>query len=65
MLIYPMTFKLFWSPPWIPILFIMQILSMMVEHPLDVTVGTSMFLLISLLGLSYQSGLSEKESLED
>jgi O-antigen ligase len=55
-LIYPMTFRLFWSPPWIPILFLMQILSMMVEHPLDVTVGTSMFLLISLLGLSYQSG---------
>lgn len=56
MLVYPMTFKLFWSPPWIPIIFIMQILSMMVEHPLDVTVGTSMFLLISMLGLSYQSG---------
>lgn len=56
MLIYPMTFKFFWSPPWIPTIFIMQILSMMVEHPLDVTVGTSMFLLLSLLGLSYQSG---------
>ncbi len=59
-LIYPMTFKMFWSPPWIPIIFIMQILSMMVEHPLDVTVGTSLFLLISLLGLSYQSGESSE-----
>ncbi len=62
MLIYPMTFKLFWSPPWIPIIYIMQILSMMVEHPLDITVGTSMFLLMSLIGLSYQSGLSEEVS---
>jgi O-antigen ligase len=54
MLIYPMTFRLFWSPSLIPVLFFMQVLSMMVEHPLDTTVGTSLFLLMSLVGLSYQ-----------
>lgn len=53
MLIYPMTFALFWRQPLIPVLFIMQLLSMMVEHPLDTTVGTSLFLLMSLVGLSY------------
>ncbi len=56
MLIYPMTFSLFWQQPLIPVLFIMQLLSMMVEHPLDTTVGTSLFLLISLVGLSYEGG---------
>jgi len=54
MLVYPMTFSLFWTPTLLPVLFLMQVLSMMVEHPLDTTVGTSLFLLISLLGLSYQ-----------
>ena len=53
MLIYPMTFALFWQQPLIPVIFIMQLLSMMVEHPLDTTVGTSLFLLMSLVGLSY------------
>lgn len=57
-LIYPMTFKMFWKPPLIPILYIMQILSMIVEHPLDITVGTSLFLLITLAGMSYQQGIS-------
>ncbi len=55
-LVYPMTFALFWRQPLIPTLFIMQLLSMMVEHPLDTTVGTSLFLLISLVGLSYVGG---------
>lgn len=56
MLLYPMTFSFFWKEPLIPALYIMQLLSMIVEHPLDTTVGTSLFLLISLVGLSYRSG---------
>jgi len=56
LLLYPMTFAFFWKEPLIPVLYIIQILSMMVEHPLDTTVGTSLFLLISLVSLSYESG---------
>jgi O-antigen ligase len=53
-LIYPMTFRLFWSPPLMPVLYIVQVLSMVVEHPLDTTFGTMLFLLLSLVGISYQ-----------
>jgi O-antigen ligase len=64
-LIYPMTLSSFWNPPVIPVLFIMQLLSMFVEHPLDTTVGTSLFLLLTLLGLNYQHGLSLKPAVND
>ena len=57
MIIYPMTFSLFWKPPIMPVLYIVQLLSMLVEHPLDTTFGTSLFLVLTLLGLSYQTGL--------
>lgn len=53
MIIYPMTFSLFWRPPILPTLYIVQLLSMLVEHPLDTTFGTSLFLVLTLLGLSY------------
>ena len=56
MIIYPMTFALFWTPPLIPTLYIVQLISMLVEHPLDTTFGTSLFLVIALIGLSYQAG---------
>ncbi len=52
MLIYPMTFRPFWSLPLIPVLYVMQLLSMMVEHPLDTEVGTGLFLLLTIMGLS-------------
>jgi len=52
MLIYPMTFRPFWSVPLIPTLYLMQILSMTVEHPLDTEVGTGLFLLLTIMGLS-------------
>lgn len=52
-LIYPMTFAFFWKQPLVPTMYIMQCISLMVEHPLDTTVGTSIFLLITLVGLSY------------
>lgn len=60
MILYPMTFALFWKPPLIPTLYIVQLLSMVVEHPLDTTFGTSLFLVVTLIGLSYQDGLREK-----
>ncbi len=56
-LLFPMTFRLFWHPPLMPTLYIMQLLSMLVEHPLDTEFGTVLFLLITVLGLSYQDGL--------
>ncbi|MGB3078245.1 MAG: O-antigen ligase family protein [Saprospiraceae bacterium] len=56
-LLYPMTFRFFWKPPLIPVLYIMQILSMLVEHPLDTEFGTMLFIIITVLGLSYQDGL--------
>ncbi|HEY3387306.1 MAG TPA: O-antigen ligase family protein [Saprospiraceae bacterium] len=55
-LVYPMTASVFWNEPLLPTLFIMQLLSMLVEHPLDTEVGTSLFLLMTLVGLSYYSG---------
>ena len=61
MILYPMTFSLFWASSLIVVLYLMQLLSMMVEHPLDTTVGTSLFLLIGLVGLSYLGGGSSEE----
>lgn len=62
MIIYPMTFSLFWKHPLIPALYIVQLLSMLVEHPLDTTFGTSLFLLLTLVGLSYQEGINRGSS---
>ena len=53
-LIYPMTFYYFWRPPLMPVLYIVQLMSMIVEHPLDTIFGTALFLVLTLLGLSYQ-----------
>ena len=61
-LIYPSTFRFFWDPPLLPAIFFMQIISMMVEHPLDTVNGTTMFLLTVLMSLSYQYGLSLENS---
>lgn len=60
-LIYPMTFRLFWAPPLMPVLYLVQLLSMLVEHPLDTTFGTMLFLLLTLVGISYQEGLSQDQ----
>ena len=51
-LVYPMTFRQFWRIPLIPTLYLMQILSMTVEHPLDTEIGAGLFLLLTMLGLS-------------
>ena len=56
-LLYPMTFGLFWRPSLMPALYIMQCVSMLVEHPLDTEFGTVLFLLLTILGLSYQDGV--------
>jgi O-antigen ligase len=61
-LIYPMTFSVFWKEPVLPAVFFMQLLSMMVEHPLDTEVGTSLFLLMVLGGMSYYSNQSDSEN---
>ncbi len=61
-LIYPMTFRFFWRPPLMPVLYIMQILSMLVEHPLDTEFGTMLFIIITVLGLSYQDGMDGPDS---
>jgi O-antigen ligase len=53
-IVYPMKFNLFWHPALMPTLYIMQLLTFLVEHPLDTALGTSMFLLFTLMGLSYQ-----------
>ncbi len=58
-MLYPMTFRSFWKQPLIPTLYIMLLLSMLVEHPLDTEIGTVMFLLITILGLSYLDGLEK------
>jgi O-antigen ligase len=49
MLVYPMTFKKFWSIAVIPTLYLMQLLSMMVEHPLDTEIGAGLFLLLTMV----------------
>lgn len=59
-LIYPMTFSFFWRPPMMPVLYIMQLIHMLVEHPLDTEVGTALFLIITLLGMSYQNGIGNE-----
>ena len=58
-IIYPMTFSFFWKPPMLPTIYIMQLISMIVEHSLDSEVGTFLFLMITLLGLSYQDGVED------
>ncbi len=60
-LIYPMTTGWFWKNPWLPTLYGMQVISMIVEHPLDTSVGTLLFLLTILMGLSYFGAKDEGE----
>lgn len=60
-IIYPMTFSFFWKPPWIATIYIMQLISMLVEHPVDTAPGTSLFLLLTLLGMSYQEYENRKK----
>lgn len=55
--LYPMTFSFFWKQPILPTIYLMQLISMVVEHALDSEVGTFLFLMLTLLGLSYQNGL--------
>jgi len=57
--LFPMSRDWFWHPPILPTLYLMQLLSMFIEHPLDTTVGTAMFLVFTLLGLSHQYHLRE------
>ena len=64
-LIYPVTFSVFWKEPLLPALFFMQLLSMIVEHPLDTEVGTSLFLLMMLGGMSYAMGIVVSAPLND
>ncbi|MDQ3016063.1 MAG: O-antigen ligase family protein, partial [Bacteroidota bacterium] len=59
-LIFPMTFALFWKPALFPTLYIIQLLSMIVEHPLDTEFGTMLFLVLTCLGLSTESENREK-----
>lgn len=59
-LLYPMRLPGFCEPPIVPTLYGMQLLSMLMEHPLDTAVGTSMFLLLTLMGLSHYYALREK-----
>lgn len=67
MLVYPTTFPTFWKEPLLPTIFLTQVLTMMVEHPLDTEVGAVLFLLMVLMGMSYQeyrfSNLSKKPQL--
>jgi len=58
-LLYPMIFRSFWQLPLMCTLYIMLLFSMLVEHPLDTEIGTVMFLLITVLGLSYLDGLEK------
>jgi O-antigen ligase len=60
-ILYPMSKPWFWRPPVFAALYIMQLLSMVIEHTLETTVGTAMFLLVTLLGLSHQYYLQEKD----
>jgi len=62
MIIYPMSFRLFWLLPVLPAMYIMQLVLMIVEHPLDSEVGTILFLVLTLLPLSYQAGINEKST---
>lgn len=50
-IIFPMTFSHFWKIPFFASIYIMQVATMMVEHPLDTQFGTSLFLMMSLLAL--------------
>ncbi len=62
MILYPATFRMFWLLPFLPSIYIMQLVLMIVEHPLDTEVGTMLFLVLTLLCLSYQQGVAEKSS---
>ncbi|MEO5905760.1 MAG: O-antigen ligase family protein [Saprospiraceae bacterium] len=56
-IIHPMMYGIFWKTALFPTIYIMQLLTMMVEHPLDTEFGTKIFLMMTLLGLSYHSTL--------
>ena len=56
-IIHPMTYGIFWKTALFPTLYIMQLLTLMVEHPLDTEFGTMMFLMMTLLGLSYHHSI--------
>ncbi len=60
-LVYPMTFRDFWFPALFPTLYIVQLLSMIVEHPLDTEFGAMLFLVLTGLGLSTVGGEREGE----
>jgi O-antigen ligase len=64
-LIYPMKFSIFWQLPFMAAIYIMQLLAMMVEHPLDTQFGTSLFLMMTLLGLSYKEAFYKKHNSPD
>lgn len=51
-IVYPMTFALFWKMALLPAVYTMQMISMIVEHPLDTEFGTMLFLMTTCLGLS-------------
>jgi O-antigen ligase len=59
---YPMRFPIFWKPALMPTLYIMQLLTLLIEHPIDTALGTSMFLLFTLMGLSYQDGIGTQKN---
>lgn len=61
-IIFPMTFSVFWKTAIFPTVYMMQILLMLVEHSLDSEVGTMLFLVFTLLGLSYHAYLNNEHS---
>lgn len=54
MLLYPMTYDWFWKPAIFPALYLTQLITMIFEHPLDTEMGTMLFLMLTLLGMSVQ-----------
>lgn len=58
--IYPMKFSWFWNPALCSTLYIMQLISMMIEHPLDTALGAAMFLFFTMLCMNFQQGLHEE-----
>lgn len=63
-MIYPMTYAWFWKNPILPAFYGMQLISMMVEHPLDTSVGTLLFLLTILMAMNYYEEEQKAESRE-
>lgn len=53
-IVYPMTFASFWKPALFPTLYLVQLLTLLFEHPLDSEMGTMLFLVLTLLGQSIQ-----------